>query len=436
MMFKRKTILWVIVFSVLINTCGGLTVFGDDSIKPSEEALTHMLPRLYLENIEAPVNIDEEGSMVKITFDVKDKVYDPIEHRVDFHYQHKERDYRIVFLPLLSSKVSVKNGKMTLIITDLVKHFKPFGKVIILEESSIKGTDYKRASLVAVQDIAISHKNKDYYVKRLRASKHVTEKTMSANMKNNLLFVNRHNPLPQNYMPKTLINLDKSRLQVSPGVQKLLADPLKALYNMIDGAKKDGITGFVVRSTYRDLKHQAAIFNSWLEIYKKAKYKDPFFEAQKRVALPGNSEHHTGLAVDILSNTDRNGDSFGKTLHSKWLKSNSWKYGYIVRYPEDKQVLTHTIYEPWHFRYLGQPFAAMMYHENLCLEELMGYLQSHKIKLYNQNNRRYVLIHIDSLKDTQIPHDTSWQISEGARDKYILTLSYPYQTPDKASIKK
>ncbi|HZJ56678.1 MAG TPA: M15 family metallopeptidase, partial [Clostridia bacterium] len=92
---------------------------------------------------------------------------------------------------------------------------------------------------------------------------------------------------------------------------------------------------------------------------------------EKYIAVPGTSEHEIGLAVDFntLKAEFENAEAF------KWLDANAHKYGFILRYPEDKQFITKIKYEPWHFRYVGPAHAQIMKSNNLCLEEYIDYLK-------------------------------------------------------------
>ena len=98
-------------------------------------------------------------------------------------------------------------------------------------------------------------------------------------------------------------------------------------------------------------------------------------EAEKWVAVPGTSEHQTGLALDIISLyyqvLDKNQEN---TAEQKWLMENSYKYGFILRYPSDKSEITGINYEPWHYRYVGKEAAKEIYEMGLCLEEYLEYL--------------------------------------------------------------
>jgi len=88
------------------------------------------------------------------------------------------------------------------------------------------------------------------------------------------------------------------------------------------------------------------------------------------VALPGTSEHQTGLAVDIVDAGYQSLDEKQeRTAVQQWLMKNSWRYGFILRYPNHKSDITGIYYEPWHYRYVGKEAAKEIYEKDICLEE-------------------------------------------------------------------
>ena len=91
--------------------------------------------------------------------------------------------------------------------------------------------------------------------------------------------------------------------------------------------------------------------------------------------MPGHSEHQSGLAMDVstISIHNRLDVVFRATPEGRWLEKNSWKYGYIIRYPEDKSHITGYAYEPWHIRYVGIDLAKELTEKNLTLEEYYNY---------------------------------------------------------------
>ena len=137
-------------------------------------------------------------------------------------------------------------------------------------------------------------------------------------------------------------------------------DAKAALDKMFADAKKEGIT-FWIASGYRSYDRQNTIYNNYVA-------KDGKAEADRYSARPGHSEHQTGLAFDLNELTE----AFGNSKQGKWLAENCHKYGFIIRYPQNKEHITGYMYEPWHVRYLGVDKATAVYESGLCLEEYLG----------------------------------------------------------------
>ncbi len=241
----------------------------------------------------------------------------------------------------------------------------------------------------------------------------------------NLLLVNRYNPLSADFKAKNLVELSSSKIKLSANkavLNKVVAD---SLYKMLDAAKKDNVTGFIANSTVRDIEEQKKLYEYRLSINKKNKVKDPEYETLKRVAKPGTSEHHTGLSIDILSINSNSSATFGKTKQSEWLNENCHQYGFIIRYPEDKQKITETTYEPWHIRYVGFPHSMIMKKENMCFEEYIEYLKENKNINYKLNDEEYSMTYVNLDGDLselyEIYHDLSQiEISKVVENEYVL----------------
>lgn len=241
-----------------------------------------------------------------------------------------------------------------------------------------------------------------------------------------LLLVNRYNPLPSDFKAKNLVELSSSKIELSASKAILNNIVRDALYEMLDAAKEENITGYVSNSTVRSIEEQSYLYQHRLNINKKNKVKDPEGETLKRVAKPGTSEHHTGLSMDILSINGNSAATFGKTEQSKWLNENCYKYGFIIRYPEDKQEITETMYEPWHIRYVGLPHSMIMKKENMCLEEYINYLKENNTIIYELYNEKYSITYInldeDSSKLSVINYELSEaEISKAVENQYVLT---------------
>ncbi|TCN24846.1 M15 family metallopeptidase [Mesobacillus foraminis] len=195
--------------------------------------------------------------------------------------------------------------------------------------------------------------------------KEVDGKEIIQNPLNTMALVNKVYALPSTYIPNDLTRPDVSFSFGSQKLEKALLrkEAADALENMFEGARKDGFELFAV-SGYRSYKRQNQLFEA--EVQNAGEEK-----AAQAVAVPGNSEHQTGLSMDISSQSAglNLNEQFGQTEEGKWLADNAHKYGFILRYPKGKEKITGYMYEPWHFRYVGKKAAAEIYKNNWTLEE-------------------------------------------------------------------
>lgn len=181
------------------------------------------------------------------------------------------------------------------------------------------------------------------------------------------ILINKDNMLSLDYVPQNMYVVDDNennfhnyadaslkpmlRMEVKPFIEKLICD-----------AKKSGIN-IIVDSAFRSGKYQQKILDNLI--------KEKGKEAYKLVALPGASEHQTGLAVDfaIYENGIYNDDIKEEDKEAIWLKNNAWKYGFVLRYPKGKEYITGFNFEPWHYRFVGLELAKKLYERDITLEE-------------------------------------------------------------------
>ena len=142
----------------------------------------------------------------------------------------------------------------------------------------------------------------------------------------------------------------------------LTAQTKSAFAEMKKAAAEEGIDLRIV-SGYRSFEYQKELYNSYMNRPNQTQE-----DVEKYSARPGYSEHQTGLAIDVNNASD----SFLGTPEQKWLEQNCVKYGFIIRYPQNKEDKTGYKYEPWHIRYLGKETAQKVYESGLCLEEYLG----------------------------------------------------------------
>ena len=142
----------------------------------------------------------------------------------------------------------------------------------------------------------------------------------------------------------------------------------------MDACRDAGYAPFLC-SAYRTQETQQSLYDNKVQrlINSGMSEDEAKVEAAKAVAIPGTSEHQLGLAVDIVdANMQDLTDEQENTETQKWLMANSWRYGFIHRYPNDKTDITGIIYEPWHYRYVGKAAAQGIFNRDITLEEYTG----------------------------------------------------------------
>lgn len=152
------------------------------------------------------------------------------------------------------------------------------------------------------------------------------------------------------------------------------------LQEMLAACRADGLQPLIC-SSYRTQEMQEALFQERIDELKAQGYseKDADTKAATSVARPGTSEHQLGLALDIVDKTQQMLDYTQEyTMVQQWLIANSWKYGFILRYPNDKSELTGIIYEPWHYRFVGKEVAEEIHTRNICFEEYLEGLKKER----------------------------------------------------------
>ena len=181
------------------------------------------------------------------------------------------------------------------------------------------------------------------------------------------VLVNKENPISIDYVPYNLYKIDENENNfhnyVDPTIKPMLRVEVKPYINaLISDAHKLGLP-LIVDSAFRSGYYQQMILDKLIS--------EKGNEAYKLIALPGASEHQTGLAVDFAyyENEIYNDNVKEDDKEAIWLKENAWKYGFILRYPKGKEEITGFSFEPWHFRFVGLELAKELYEQNITLEE-------------------------------------------------------------------
>ena len=179
------------------------------------------------------------------------------------------------------------------------------------------------------------------------------------------ILVNKENLLSKDYVPETMVEIHEpmgSKIDTTY-MNRLDKEAYASFKLMQRDALKLGYEIFI-DSSYRSYEYQERVFNA-------TALEKGLDHAIKFVAPPGGSEHQTGLAIDIIFR--RNGEMLEEQKEIDpeiiWLFANSYKYGFILRYPKGKEDITGFNFEPWHFRYVGLELAQELHENNETLEE-------------------------------------------------------------------
>lgn len=205
-----------------------------------------------------------------------------------------------------------------------------------------KENDYDIKTVVTYVNIGLDQKGYSSY----------TEYTEEEAQNDLTILVNKYHKLPDNYEPNDLVSLSYNTNY------KLRNEAAQAFEKLTSAGIVDNII-FYPFSTYRSFATQTVLYNRY-------KARDGIEKADTYSARPGFSEHQLGLAVDIRSNTLSDNLT---NEHYKWMLDNSYKYGFIIRYPKGKQYITQFIEEPWHLRYLGIELATKVHDSGLTYDE-------------------------------------------------------------------
>lgn len=186
-----------------------------------------------------------------------------------------------------------------------------------------------------------------------------------------LILVNKQNPVDQNYKPDDLTAMKYYAPEREASGRYMREAAAAAFFQLVEAAALDGLE-LRMTTAYRSYGYQKIIYDNYMNQYGEE-------EANRFSAKPGQSEHQTGLAVDVSSpSVDYElEDTFGDTPEGKWLASHAYEFGFILRYPKGKEDITGYTYEPWHLRFVGLFVAKEIHDQGTTLEE---YLVDHGLK--------------------------------------------------------
>lgn len=243
----------------------------------------------------------------------------------------------------------------------------------------------------------------------------------------NLILVNDQYPIRE-YSDENMVSIGDYLIgicKIKSTEIKLQEEVVRALREMlIDFKEEMGESDLTIISGYRDFNTQERLHYQSL-----AKQQET---GKVLVARPDRSEHHTGLAVDFgLYYEDGTSEEYDGTGIYSWINENCYKYGFIMRYDEEKEALTGIHYEPWHFRYVGKAHAQIMYELDLCLEEYIEFIKGYThytnpgqgITKSSQNYSIYYVPCEGKFTNIPLPTSKDYTLSGNNKDGFIVTVS-------------
>lgn len=174
--------------------------------------------------------------------------------------------------------------------------------------------------------------------------------------------VNKYNYLTSDYVPKDLVKVDYAYTANNTYVVSIAYDNF---VNLVNAASNIGLT-IKATTCYRSYDFQKTLYDKYVRI-------DGQEIADTYSARPGYSEHQLGYSIDLTNGESVPFEEFHNTKEYEWLKDNAYKYGFILRYPKDKEYITGYMFEPWHIRYVGYDIAKYIYENNITYEEYYAY---------------------------------------------------------------
>ncbi|MEA4989033.1 MAG: M15 family metallopeptidase [Anaerovorax sp.] len=180
-----------------------------------------------------------------------------------------------------------------------------------------------------------------------------------------LILVNKQHAVDASYIPEDLEPIKYFASDRPAQSRFMRQEASEHFHQLVEGAKESGYE-LVMTTAYRSYEFQNTLYTNYVNKYGQA-------EADTFSAKPGQSEHQTGLAVDISTPTVqyRLTSELGETAEGQWMAEHAHEYGFILRYPKGKEDITGYQYEPWHLRYVGQPAADEIYEQGITLEEYL-----------------------------------------------------------------
>jgi len=285
--------------------------------------------------------------------------YNDYQYKQTDEYSILDKGYTIEDAKILKDKLShdeimtiLAKEKNDIIIALIQEKYFLFKNLDTYLEYQKKNDEKEIHDIIAIVNV---HANNKWYNKEFKTDTSLNE----------LMNVNKFYALSEQYNPKNLKSISLKYAYGNEGENKLIDYAYEKFIELWQAANEEGYY-LMVNSSYRDYQEQK-------ELYDYRKNTQGERKADETAARPGHSEHQTGLVIDMTSKSNSDSSSFSESKEYQWLKENAHKYGWIERYPQNKTYLTGYAPEPWHWRYVGEEAATIIYNEKITYDEYYAY---------------------------------------------------------------
>ena len=226
-----------------------------------------------------------------------------------------------------------------------------------------------------------------------------------------LMLVNSSHRIEKEYTPEMVNYKDTSFY--------LAEEAAASLARMLSDMEKELGSAPMIASTYRSYERQEEVYNRDVNsaVERGIDIADAIKGTSRYIALPGASEHQTALAVD-LTNDGSLEENFIESEAGQWIEKYCHSYGFVVRYPKSKEEYTKIGYEPWHIRYVGQPYSDIMYEKDWCLEEFIAFMKRNIYLVWEDQSNIWTMYFT---KNPTGSYDSNTSVSNTNSGGYIVT---------------
>lgn len=247
----------------------------------------------------------------------------------------------------------------------------------------------------------------------------LTFQVMKPMLSYDLLLVNRSHRF-KDATETELEFLGENRSFSNASTARMRTTVAEQLKSMLNAAYRDGFRSIILTGAYRSISTQKRLFSDSYSYWERI-VPDPYTKTNEKVAKPGYSEHHTGMAADIVSK-GATGKTFGGTAFYRWMKKNSSKFGFIERYPKGKEKITKYIWESWHYRYVGKPFAKYLTEHKLTLEEFIEKLRVEEPPVIEYAAKKYHLVYVKGAENIFAEDGVEYELYKLTSTEKLLVI--------------